>query len=208
MKQNWIISFQAPRVCALCWMLVKLILLYSPQRWSRSKVVRRRCRFNFINVLRAAFTLAHPKSAKKTVKSSSFFALLRPTSVKAAHRTLMKLTPRRCRWGVGGIPFSPISSFFSQYQTWTHSRWIVPFSICFYKERNSSSILALSLPHPSFLSSHSHTHTHTWSRLVLCVCVCVCGCVCVCSRVLEREWNYTHHVWPFRPNIRIKVTCI
>ena len=47
---------------------------------------------NFINVLQAAFTLADPKSAKKTVKSSSFFALSGSVSVKAARRTLMKLT--------------------------------------------------------------------------------------------------------------------
>ena len=46
---------------------------------------------NFINVLRAAFTLADPKSAKKTVKSISFFALLGSASVKAACRTLVKL---------------------------------------------------------------------------------------------------------------------
>ena len=51
--------------------------------------------FNFTNVLRAAFTRANPKSAKKTVKLSSFFALLGSTSAKAAHRTLVKLTPDR-----------------------------------------------------------------------------------------------------------------
>ena len=49
--------------------------------------------FNFINVLQAAFTCTDPISAKKTVKSSSFFALSGSASVKAAHRTLMKLTP-------------------------------------------------------------------------------------------------------------------
>ena len=48
---------------------------------------------NFINVLRAAFTCADPKSAKKTVKSSSFLALSGSASVKAARRMLMKLTP-------------------------------------------------------------------------------------------------------------------
>ena len=36
--------------------------------------------------------LAAAKSAKKTVKLSSFFALLLPAGVKAACRTLMKLT--------------------------------------------------------------------------------------------------------------------
>ena len=48
---------------------------------------------NFINVLRAAFTHADPESAKKTVKSSSFFALLGSARVKAARRMLMKLNP-------------------------------------------------------------------------------------------------------------------
>ena len=48
---------------------------------------------NFINVLRAAFTLADPESAKKTVKSSSFFPLSGSAGVKAARRTLVKLTP-------------------------------------------------------------------------------------------------------------------
>ena len=50
---------------------------------------------NFINVLQAAFTLAGPKSAKKTVMSSSFFAPLGSACVKAACRMLMKLTPTR-----------------------------------------------------------------------------------------------------------------
>ncbi len=48
---------------------------------------------NFSNVLRTAFTLADPKSAKKTVKLSVFFALSGSARVKAAHRMLMKLTP-------------------------------------------------------------------------------------------------------------------
>ena len=49
----------------------------------------------FINVLQAAFTSADTKSAKMTVKSSSFFALSGSACVKAACRTLMKLTPDR-----------------------------------------------------------------------------------------------------------------
>ena len=48
---------------------------------------------NFINVLRAAFTLADPESTKKTVKLCSFFPLLGSAGVKAACRTLVKLTP-------------------------------------------------------------------------------------------------------------------
>ena len=54
---------------------------------------------NFTNVLRAAFTRADPKSAKKTVKLSSFIVLLGSARVKAACRTLVKLTPDR---GHGG----------------------------------------------------------------------------------------------------------
>ena len=47
---------------------------------------------NFIIVLRATFMHADTKSAKKTVKLSSFFALLGSVSLKAARRTLVKLT--------------------------------------------------------------------------------------------------------------------
>jgi len=46
---------------------------------------------NFINVLRADF--ADPESAKKTDKLSVFLALLGSVHIKAARRTLMKLTP-------------------------------------------------------------------------------------------------------------------
>ena len=48
---------------------------------------------NFTNVLRAAFALVDTKSAKKTVRLNSFFALLGSASVKAARRTLVKLNP-------------------------------------------------------------------------------------------------------------------
>ena len=48
---------------------------------------------NFTNILQAAFTRADPKIAKKTVKFSSFIALLGSSHVKAARRTLVKLTP-------------------------------------------------------------------------------------------------------------------
>ena len=57
--------------------------------------------FNLINILQAAFTRADPKSAKKTVKSSSFLRILGSASVKAAHRMLMKLTPGRARLRLG-----------------------------------------------------------------------------------------------------------
>jgi len=45
---------------------------------------------NFTNVLRAAFTRADPKSAKKLLNLTVFFALLGSACVKAACRTLMK----------------------------------------------------------------------------------------------------------------------
>ncbi len=52
----------------------------------------------FINVLCTAFTRADPKSVKKTVKLSIFFTLLGFTSLKAACKMLMKLTPGRHLW--------------------------------------------------------------------------------------------------------------
>jgi hypothetical protein len=48
---------------------------------------------NFIKVLRAAFAGANPKSAKKADNLTVFFALLGSACVKAACKTLMKLTP-------------------------------------------------------------------------------------------------------------------
>ena len=48
---------------------------------------------NFINILRAAFMPADPKSAKKDSQVNQLFALLGSVSVKAAHRTLMILNP-------------------------------------------------------------------------------------------------------------------
>ena len=48
---------------------------------------------NFTITQRAAFKRTDPKSAKKTVKLSSFIALLGSARLKAAHRTLVKLTP-------------------------------------------------------------------------------------------------------------------
>ena len=47
---------------------------------------------NFSNILRAAFTYANPRSAKKTVNLTIFFVLLGSMCVKAANRRLMKLT--------------------------------------------------------------------------------------------------------------------
>jgi len=48
---------------------------------------------NFINILRTAFMCPDPKSVKKTVKLSIYCTLLGSTSVKAARKTLVKLTP-------------------------------------------------------------------------------------------------------------------
>jgi len=48
---------------------------------------------NFINVLHTAFTLVDPISVKNTVKSSVSFYTFGISSVKAVHRTLMKLSP-------------------------------------------------------------------------------------------------------------------
>ena len=48
---------------------------------------------NFIKVPWAAFTHADPIGAKKLLDMTVFFALLRPANVKAAHGTLVKLTP-------------------------------------------------------------------------------------------------------------------
>jgi len=48
---------------------------------------------NFINILQAAFTRTDPNSAKKTDNLTAFFVHLGSARVKAAHRTLMKLTP-------------------------------------------------------------------------------------------------------------------
>ena len=48
---------------------------------------------NFTNVLRAAFMRADPKSAIKLLNLTVFFALLGSARIKAARRTLVKLTP-------------------------------------------------------------------------------------------------------------------
>ncbi len=48
---------------------------------------------NFIKILRAAFSLADLKSAKKTENLTVFFVILGSGHVKASRRTLMKLTP-------------------------------------------------------------------------------------------------------------------
>ena len=48
---------------------------------------------NFINILRAAFMLADPKSAKKLLDLTVFFELLGSARLIAAKRMLTKLTP-------------------------------------------------------------------------------------------------------------------
>jgi len=49
---------------------------------------------NFTNVLRAAFMITDPKSAKRQSSHKRLFALLDSAHVKAACKTLVKLTPR------------------------------------------------------------------------------------------------------------------
>ena len=50
-------------------------------------------RVNFTNVLQAAFMRVDPKSAIKLLNLTVFFALLGSARIKAACRTLVKLTP-------------------------------------------------------------------------------------------------------------------
>ena len=54
--------------------------------------ISRREGVNFTKILQAAFTCADPKSAKKMFKLSSFIVLLEYVRIKAARRTLVKLT--------------------------------------------------------------------------------------------------------------------
>ena len=68
--------------CELCFLTENWSLI----NWNRSGV-------NFTNILRAAITRADPNSAKKTVKLSSFIALLGSSHVKAARKMLVKKTP-------------------------------------------------------------------------------------------------------------------
>jgi len=55
--------------------------------------MRETSRFNFINILRKAFTPADPKCAKKSDSLTVFFALLGSAGIKAVQKTMMKLTP-------------------------------------------------------------------------------------------------------------------
>jgi hypothetical protein len=48
---------------------------------------------NFINVKCTAFVLVDPKSVKRQLSHQWLFTLLGSMSVKAVHRTLMKLSP-------------------------------------------------------------------------------------------------------------------
>jgi len=48
---------------------------------------------NFINILHEVLKRADPKSAKKTVKLSLFFAFLESVRVKAGRKMLVKLAP-------------------------------------------------------------------------------------------------------------------
>ncbi len=50
-------------------------------------------RGNFINVLRAAYTLPDPDSAKRQESCQSFFTFSGSAQVKSAHKMLVKLAP-------------------------------------------------------------------------------------------------------------------
>jgi len=67
---------------------------------------------NFINVRRAAFAHADPKSIEIQSSCQYFFALLGSMSIKAAYEMLMKSTTGRCPVGVWGNIFQ------SEYIIW------------------------------------------------------------------------------------------
>jgi len=52
---------------------------------------------NFTNILRSTFTLADPKSAKKTNDLTIFFALFESGHVKNARKMLVKSTPGKTK---------------------------------------------------------------------------------------------------------------
>jgi len=60
------------------------------EKAARKMLVKSTPGVNFTNILRAAFTTADPKSAKNTLKTSVFFALLGSESVKAFHKMFVK----------------------------------------------------------------------------------------------------------------------
>jgi len=59
---------------------------------SSKNIVKLTPRLNFISVPCTAFTRADPESVKDT-DDLNYFTLLGSSSVKAAHKTLVKLTP-------------------------------------------------------------------------------------------------------------------
>ncbi len=79
---------------------------------------------NFINILCTAFTCADPKSIRTKSRCQYLFTLLGSASVKAVHRTLMKLSPAlpTGKWccGLGEclkkVCFSPVYSLFTTQQ--------------------------------------------------------------------------------------------
>jgi len=72
-------------------------------KWLRTGV-------NFINILRAAFARADPKIAIKIDNSTVFFALSGSERVKAAHRTLIKMTT--------GVNFINIQFYLQLFPEW------------------------------------------------------------------------------------------
>jgi len=72
----------------------KRTLYLYPTRWWEVSLGTLSSSVNFINVSCAAFTCADPKCAKKIDGLTVFFALLAPSSVKAARKMLVKSTQR------------------------------------------------------------------------------------------------------------------
>jgi len=62
---------------------------------------------NFINVLSTAFTHVDPECTKRQSSQQCHLALLGPTSIKAARKTLVKLSPGGCNGFVCTIEFEP-----------------------------------------------------------------------------------------------------
>jgi len=73
-------------------MLDKKILSLMPENLHGNMLMKLTYWVNFISILRAVFTPTDRKSTKK-IDNSVFFALWGSAQVKAACRTLMKLTP-------------------------------------------------------------------------------------------------------------------
>jgi len=79
---------------------------------------------DFTNILHKASALTDPKSAKNTVKLSVFFVLLGSVCLKAAHKTLIKLTP--------GINFISIILMRFSYESELSSLSLITFGFVIF----------------------------------------------------------------------------